>query len=286
MTTTSTTNPLVLVTGATGKTGRRIIPRLAARGVSTRAASRGGTVPFDWGRPETWAATLDGVDAAYIAYAPDVTMPGAVDTIGRFCATAVDAGVAHLVLLSGRGEPEAEAAEDIVRSSGAMWTIVRASWFAQNFSEDFFYGPVLAGQLDLPAGTVGEPFVDVEDIADVAAAALLDRSHHGRTYDVTGPRLLTFADAAAEIATATGRRLTYVQVSADDFRRGAIEEGVPAEFAEALSELFVRVFDGRNAYVGHGVEEALGRPATDFADYARRTAATGAWDVDDLDVAG
>src|SRR6187551_1634653 len=127
--------PLILLTGGTGTTGRRIADRLRARHVAVRIASRSGTPPFDWDRPETWPAILDGATSAYIAYSPDIAMPGAVDTIDRFCRTAVDAGVGQFVLLSGRGEEEAVAAEHVVRASGARSTIVRASWFAQNFSE-------------------------------------------------------------------------------------------------------------------------------------------------------
>jgi uncharacterized protein YbjT (DUF2867 family) len=182
------------------------------------------------------------------------------------------------VLLSGRGEEEAQVSERAVQESGADWTILRASWFAQNFSEHFLLEPVLSGVIALPAGDVAEPFVDVDDVADVAVAALSEDGHAEQVYELTGPRLLTFADVADEIAKATDRDIQYLSVSPAHYAAAAIEHGVPAEEAEPLAELFTRVLDGRNAHVTDGVRRALGREARDFTDYARDTAATGVWD--------
>lgn len=269
----------VLLTGGTGTTGRRIAARLRAAGVAVRQASRTGSPPFDWGHPETWAANLAGVEAAYIAFAPDLTMPGAVATVERFCAAARTAGVERIVLLAGRGEREAEAAEDVVRGSGARWTIVRASWFDQNFSEGMLAAAVRAGVIALPGGSVAEPFVDAEDIADVAAAALLDPRHHGRTYDVTGPRLMTFTDVAAELAAVIGRPVGYLDVSAAEFAAAAVADGMPADEAVAWATLFTNVLDGRNASLGAGVDEALGRAPRDFSEFLARTVADGVWNA-------
>ncbi len=269
--------PLILLTGGTGTTGRRIATRLSARNARVRCASRAASPPFDWERPDTWAATLDGATSAYLAYSPDLTMPGAVDTIDRFCRAARQSGVEQFVLLAGRGEKEAEAAEDVVRGSGARWTIVRASWFNQNFSEGMLLQAVLGGMIALPAGAVREPFVDVEDIADVVAAALLEPGHDHRTYDVTGPRLMTFADAADELTAGVGHPVAYVDVSPADFSAGAIADGVPAPLAEALAFLFQSVLDGRNAHLGHGVQDALGRAPRDFKEFVARSAGEGAW---------
>jgi uncharacterized protein YbjT (DUF2867 family) len=269
--------PLILLTGGTGTTGRRIAERLRARRIAVRVASRSGTPPFDWDRSETWPALLDGATAAYIAYSPDLAMPGAVDIIDRFARAAVDAGVEHLVLLSGRGEDEARAAEQVVRDSGAQWTIVRSSWFAQNFSEGTLLESTRSGTIAMPAGDVAEPFVDVEDIADVATAALADSGHDGRVYEVTGPRLLTFADAASELAAASGRSVTYLDVSPAEFIAGAVADGVPIEVAGWIATLCETVLDGRNEHLGHGVQEALGRAPRDFRDFAVRAASEGAW---------
>ena len=193
----------VLVLGGTGKTGRRVAARMAARGLAVRIGSRTAAPPFDWEQPATWREALHGVDAAYVAYHPDLAAPGAADAIQSLTALAAASGVRRLVLLSGRGEPEAQRCEQIVRDSGLEWTLVRASWFAQNFSESYLRDAVLAGEVALPVGAVGEPFVDADDIADVAAAALTEAGHAGQLYEVTGPRLWTFAEAVAEIGRAT-----------------------------------------------------------------------------------
>ncbi|MDT7552452.1 MAG: hypothetical protein QOI16_988 [Pseudonocardiales bacterium] len=272
-----TNNQNILVVGGTGKTGSRVAARLAALGRTVRIGSRGGTPSFDWADPGTWATTVEGVDAAYLSYYPDVSFPGAADVIGAFARRAVEAGVGRLVLLSGRGEPDAEPAERAVRDAGAEWTVLRCAWFAQNFSEHFLLGPVLDGAIALPAGTVTEPFLDVEDVADVAVIALTCDGHQSRTYELTGPRLLGFADAAAEVSAATGREVAYLPVTPAEYAAGAAAAGVPEEEIIPLTELFTRVLDGHNSHVSHDVESVLGRPARDFADYAARTARTGVW---------
>jgi uncharacterized protein YbjT (DUF2867 family) len=267
----------VLVVGGTGKTGRRVAERLAARGVAVRIGSRSAEPAFDWENPAGWPSALRGVEAVYLTYFPDLAAPGSASAIEAFVTAASGAGVRRLVLLSGRGEPEAQRCEELVRGSGLEWTIVRASWFAQNFSESYLLDAVVAGDVALPAGDVGEPFVDAGDIADVAVAALTDGSHAGQLYEVTGPRLWTFADAIAEIGRATGRSIRYTQVTTEAFAAGAREASVPEEFVSLLTYLFTEVLDGRNASVADGVERALGRAPRDFADYVRDTAATGVW---------
>jgi uncharacterized protein YbjT (DUF2867 family) len=272
-----TENTLTLVLGGTGKTGRRVARRLTGRDEPVRIGSRAGGVPFDWEDQATWAPALRGVTAAYVSYYPDLAAPGAPERIGAFAALAVSAGVRRLVLLSGRGEEEARAGEKELQASGADWTVLRCSWFAQNFSEDYLLDPVLAGQVVLPVGDVGEPFIDAEDIADVAVAALTGEGHASRTYELTGPRLLTFAGAVSEIAAATGRPIGYAQVSAADYAAALQEHGVPLEVVELLTYLFTTVLDGRNAVLGDGVQRVLGRPARDFTEYARDAAKAGAW---------
>ena len=281
MTTTSIKNQaqdgLILVLGGTGKTGRRISERLQSRGIATRIGSRSAVPAFDWNNDANWDDCLAGVTAAYINYAPDLAMPGATDSIQAFVDRAKRHGVERLVLLSGRGEAEAQACERIVQDSGINWTIVRASWFNQNFSEGAFVDMVQAGQITLPAGNTPEPFVDVDDIADVAVAALSEQGHTNEVYEVTGPRLLTFADIAAEITHASGRKVTYTQVPHDAFVAGAAESGAPKDVVWMLDYLFSTVLDGRNAYLTDGVQRALGRAPRDFSDYAREIAATGLW---------
>ncbi len=269
---------LTLIVGATGKTGRRVVERLKSRGVPTRAVSRSSEVRFDWGDRSTWIAALEGVSTAYITYAPDLAIPGAVESVEAFVDLAVESGIRRLVLLSGRGEEEAQRCEKVIQRPEVEWTVVRASWFAQNFSEGPFIEMVISGEITLPAGDVGEPFIDVDDIADVVTAALTEEGHSGLTYEVTGPRLLTFADAAQEMAEATGRPIRYRQVPADAFATGMAEAGLPAEIVWLMDYLFTRVLDGRNAYVSDGVQRALGRDPKDFSDYARQVVGDGVWE--------
>jgi uncharacterized protein YbjT (DUF2867 family) len=274
---TTTTQTLTLITGGTGKTGRRVAERLEARGLPVRIGSRSGAPAFDWEDRSTWAAALDGAGAAYVSFYPDLAVPGAAETIEAFTEAALAAGTRRLVLLSGRGEEEAQRAERIVQASDADWTIVRCSWFNQNFSESHFLEPLLAGELALPADGVAEPFVDADDIADVAAAALTEDGHVGRLYELTGPRLLRFDEAVAEIAAAAGRPIRYVPVPLDEFTAGLAAAGVPADVTALLAFLFGEVLDGRNAHVTDGVQQALGRPPRDFRDFARDAAAAGVW---------
>ncbi len=270
---------LTLVLGGTGKTGQRVADRLAAKGNDVRIGSRSAVPSFDWDIEKSWDASLKGVTAVYITYAPDLAMPGATDAIQGLVTKAKRAGVRRLVLLSGRGEPEAQACEKIVQESGLEWTIVRASWFNQNFSEGAFIDMVLNGTITLPAGDQVEPFVDVDDIADVAVAALSEDHHAGQVYEVTGPRLMSFADVAADLSRATGREISYVDVPHDAFVAEVANSGAPREVVWMLDYLFATVLDGRNAHLTDGVQRALGRPPKDFADYARDVAATGIWRV-------
>jgi uncharacterized protein YbjT (DUF2867 family) len=275
----NTTDPRpILLTGGTGKTGRRVAERLEALGLPVRIGSRRADPPFDWDEPDTWAAALDGARAVYVTYAPDIAFQGGADAVDAFVRQAVAAGARRVVLLSGRGEEEAEHAEELVKASGADWTIVRCAVFAQNFDEGVLVESVQAGALAMPAGDVAEPFLDVEDIADVVTAALTDDRHIGQLYELTGPRLLTFHEAMAEVSEALGRPVQYVPVSSEEFLAELRGAGMPEDEAVGLTELFAAIFDGRNQSLADGMQRALGRPPRDFAEYARRAAATGAWD--------
>jgi uncharacterized protein YbjT (DUF2867 family) len=274
---TMTTNGTVLVLGGTGKTGRRIVERLQARGIAVRVGSRSASPPFEWEDPATWGPALAGVSGVYVSYYPDLAVPGAPEAVGALAEEARRQGVQRLVLLSGRGEEEAQRAEQVVQGAGLEWTVVRCSWFNQNFSEDYLLEPILEGEVALPAGDTPEPFVDTEDIADVAVAALTEPGHSGRVYELTGPRLLTFAEAIAEIGRGTGRELRSVPISVEEYAAGAAEHGLPEDVIGLVQYLFSEVLDGRNAQLADGVQQALGREPRDFADYVRETAATGVW---------
>ena len=253
--------------------------RLAGSGHVVRARSRSAKPAFDWNDQKTWPSALQDVTAAYLCYYPDIAAPGAARTIESFVTFAVRTGVRRLVLLSGRGEAEAQRCEEIVRGCGVEWTLLRASWFAQNFSENFLLDPILAGEVALPAGDVGEPFVDADDIAEVAVKALTEDAHHGELYELTGPRLWTFAQAVAEIARVTEREIRFTQVSTDDYAAALSDAQLPSDVADLVVYLFSEVLDGRNASLADGVQRALGRPPRDFAAYALAAAATGIWNA-------
>lgn len=268
----------ILVIGSTGKTGRRIARMLTERGFLARHGSRNSKPPFDWDRSETWPAALSGVSAAYVSYFPDLAFPGASEKIHALTKVAADAGVGRLVLLSGRGEKHAQYCEDIVGACGLDYTLIRASWFAQNFSEGYLRDPALAGAVALPAGEVREPIVDVDDIADVAVAALTEDRHSGHLYEVTGPRLLSFAEAAAELSAAIGHEVRYTSITLDQFHASMTEIG-GALVADVFTGICRETLDGRNESLGDGVRRALGREPRDFAAFCRSAAASGAWAV-------
>jgi uncharacterized protein YbjT (DUF2867 family) len=276
-----TTQQPTLVLGGTGKTGRRVVQRLQAAGRPVRVGTPSATPPFDWDDQSTWAPALEGVGSVYVTYYPDVAIPGAAAAIGAFAELAVATGVRRLVLLSGRGEQGARRSEQALQQSGADWTIVRSAFMAQNFNESFFLEPVRAGEVAFLADPgLAEPFIDADDIADVAVAALTGDGHVGQLYEVTGPRLLGWAQAVAEIAAAAGRPIRYVPVSLEEYAALLVENQVPADDVKMLTGVFSEiagVLDGRNAYLSDGVQRALGRPPRDFADFVRDAAATGVW---------
>jgi uncharacterized protein YbjT (DUF2867 family) len=250
---------------------------LRQAGKSVRMGSRSAAVPFDWERRETWGLALRNIQSVYVSYQPDLAVPGALDTVRSFFSQAIDAGAEKLVFLSGRGEPECQDAEKALQATKADWTILRSSWFNQNFSENFFLDPIRAGEVALPGTLAPEPFVDVDDLVDISVAALTSSSHSRQLYELTGPQALTFAEAVGEIAQATGRRIAFLPVSMEEYRAELLRQQVPREVVDLVMYLFATVLDGRNTPVMDGVQRALGRPPRSFSDYAQRTAATGIW---------
>jgi uncharacterized protein YbjT (DUF2867 family) len=274
----------ILILGGTGKTGRRIARRLQAAGQPVRTASRtSGDIPFDLDNPTTWAPALDGVTAVYVMEPNLQTSIDRQARIPRFVAEAVAVGVRRLVLLSAHGVGEADdshplkTAEQAVRGSGVDWTILRPDWFSQNFSESFWLPGVLNGTLSLPTGDGRTPFVDAEDIAEVAAAALTEDRHSGQIYQLTGPRAISFGEAADLIGKATGRTIRHLDVDPEVFIERQASHGVPPDVARLLTGLLVAIRDGRGAALSDGVERALGRSPRPFEDYVAETAAAGHW---------
>lgn len=268
----------VLVIAANGKTGRRVVPLLAARGAMVRRGSRSSTPAFDWAMRETWADALAGMDAVYVVYQPDLAVPGAPDDIRDFTQVAMEQGVRKVVLLSGRGVKEAEVAEQIVADSDLGWTHVRAAWFNQNFSEGDFAYMTQSGLIALPMGDTVEPIIDADDIAEVVAVALIDTSLNGQSLDLSGPEALTHDQIAAELSTAAGREIRYESISDDSFRATLTDLSVPTEYIDLLAYLFDVTRSGVNAAPTNDVERVLGRPAKSFAEFAANAAREGLLD--------
>ncbi len=268
----------ILVVGATGKTGARVAAKLEAAGATVRHGSRGAAIPFDWENPATWATALSGVAKAYVTYFPDLAFPGAVEKLEAFTKVAAASRLQHIVLLSGRGEHHARLGEEIVRNSGIDYTIVRSAWFAQNFSEGYLRDPILAGILPMPGGNIAEPIIDIDDIADVVVAALTEDGHKGALYEVTGPRLMTFAEMADVLTQATGRPIQHIPISFEDFHANVAASG-GSFVADVFTAIARETLDGRNAHTSDGVERALGRKPRDFTEFASGAASWGAWNA-------
>ena len=265
----------VLVIAANGKTGRRVLPLLEARGVSVRRGSRSGIPAFDWARRETWAAAMAGVDAVYVVYQPDLAVPSAPDDIRAFSKIAREQGVRKVVLLSGRGVKEAAVAETIIADSGLEWTFVRAAWFSQNFSEGDFGFMTQAGVIALPMGDAVEPIIDADDIAEVVAVALTDTSLNDQSLDLSGPEALTHDQIAGVLSKATGRKIRYEPITDDAFRSALNSLDVLAEYIDLLVYLFDVTRSGVNAAPTGDVERILGRPAKSFGEFALEAASEG-----------
>lgn len=270
----------ILVIGGTGKTGSRVAKNLSQLGHDVRIAGRKTKPAFDWENPDTYDAALKDMDRAYIVYYPDLAVPGARDAIRTLTDKALKAGLDKVVLLSGKGESEAEACEQIVADSGLNYTTVRASWFNQNFSEGAFLEFILNGTVALPMPKATIPFVDADDIAEVVAKVLLDDSYNGETITVTGPRKMTFREAVGTIAAETGKEIHYQPISIEEFKSGMKAAGLPDSYVWLFGYLFEEVLGNPdNQEVSHDVQKVLGREATDFKDYVTKTLTTGVWNL-------
>ena len=273
-----TTNQQHLIIGGTGKTGRRVLDRLTSRGLDVRTLSR---PEFDWEDPTTWSSVEVGADSVYLTFAPDVAFPGAPEAVAEVARRVLESGTGRLILLSGRGEPEAQRAEELVIelavAHGAEWGVARCAFFMQNFSEGFLAESLAAGELAFPADTVREPFVDVDDVADVVTSLMLGEIPAGQVYELTGPELLTFAEVTATIAEAAERPIRYTAITIPEFVTGLLDAGLSPSDAEGLGELFALIMDGHNEHLVEGVRRALGREPRSLVAYARDAAATGCW---------
>ncbi len=269
----------ILVLGGKGKTGRRVASRLLERGQTVRIGSRSEKPSFDWDNPASWEAALKGMESVYITFQPDLAVPGAGEAIEALTKQAVKLGIKKVVLLSGKGEKEAEKCEEIVKNSGLEWAIVRASWFNQNFSESFFLDPILAGHVALPKNEAQVPYVDANDIADVVVEALLNEEHNGNTYELTGPRTLTFSDVVKEISAATGKDIQFTAISMEAYMKMLKNFQLPDDYLWLINYLFEEVLVESNSVITNDIEKVLGRKPIDFTEFAQKTTAAGVWNL-------
>lgn len=268
----------ILVIGGTGKTGRRVVKGLNELRHQVHIAGRNSSPSFDWENPETYAPALHGMDRAYIVYYPDLAVPGAKEAIEKLTAAALKEGLEKVVLLSGKGEKEAEACEEIVANSGLNYTIVRASWFNQNFSEGAFLDFVLAGEIALPMPEAEIPFVDAQDIADVVTKVLIDDSYNGQTVTVTGPRKMTFREVVEAMSKGLGRDIQYIPITIEEFKDGMKAAGLLDSYVWLFGYLFKEVLGNpENQEVSQDVVKILGRHAIDFTDFVEKSAAAKIW---------
>ena len=271
-------NTNILVIGGTGKTGRRVVEQLKNKGIEPRIGSRNASPSFDWDDKDTWVNALEGIEKMYVTYYPDLAVPGAKEAIESLTYLAKELGVKKMVLLSGKGETEAEACEDIVMNSGIDYTIVRASWFNQNWSESFFLDPILSGEVALPMSDVLIPFVDANDIAEVAATVLLDDAYNGEVIEVTGPELVTFRDVVDVISKVSKKHLNFYDISLEKYVEGMKQQQTPSDVVWLIEYLFNHVLTNpNNQLVVNDLERVLGRKAKSFLAYAEETAKTGIW---------
>lgn len=268
----------ILVIGGTGKTGRKVVQRLQALQQNVRIGSRNEDPAFDWQNPATWPAALEGMEKVYVTFQPDLAVPGALEAIEALVRQAQKSGIKKMALLSGKGEKEAELCEQVVINSGLSYTIIRASWFNQNFSESFFLGPILAGHVALPQAEAKVPYVDTDDIAEVAVEVLMSDKHNGQIYELTGPRTLTFPEVVGEISKATGRPIDFTPISLSAYTKMLEEFQLPADYIWLINYLFSEVLaaEGNNV-VTSDIEKVLGRKAKDFSEYVQETVASGVW---------
>jgi uncharacterized protein YbjT (DUF2867 family) len=267
----------ILVTGGYGKTGKRVVERLTKMKIPVRIASRSAEPSFDWNDTSNWAEVLKGIHKVYLTYHPDIAIPGSAAIIAAFVRFAKEANVQKIVLLSGRGEKEAQECEQIVISSGVDWTVVRANWFMQNFSEGFFFDSIMGGELVIPEVNAKDPFVDADDIADVVVAALTDDKHAKKVYELSGPELVSFEKAVKTIATGLKRPIGFRKVPMKQYVEMLRAYQMPEDLVWLVEYLFTEVMDGRNESVTGDVKKVLGREAISFEQYVAKTIKTGVW---------
>ncbi|MFF9063474.1 SDR family oxidoreductase [Streptomyces sp. NPDC014882] len=265
----------ILVLGATGSAGRRVAAHLRTLGVPVRPASRHGATRFDWHDRDTWEPALRGAGRMFLM-APD-----GIPVDPDFTGLAADLGVGRIVLLSSRaietmGDQRLIEAEDTVKKCGAAWTVLRVDWFDQNFDEGPFRGAVLAGELAVPVGDRRQGFVDLDDVGAVAARVLTEDGHTDRTYELTGPQALSFAEACTVIEDVTGRPMTF-HGGKDAYRAAQAAAGRPEESVERELASYAALRALGDTEPLDTVPRLTGHRARTFREYVTDAAAGPDW---------
>lgn len=275
----------VLVLGGTGKTGGPLVRRLTEEGHGVKCASRSGAAPggaegcrFDWYAAESHGAALDGVGSIYLI-AP-LGAPDPLQVMQPFIETAIARGVGRFVLLSSslleEGGPAMGMVHAFLRQCAPQWAVLRPSWFMQNFVIDPHLTSICSEGAIYSATDDGlVPFIDAEDIAEVALHALTDARPTANDLLITGPQAISYDQVAATIGGVVGRPVRHVRLTAEQLAKRFEDAGIPAEYATMLAGLDRAIAAGAEARTTDIVEKVTGHPPASFESFAQAHA--GQW---------
>jgi uncharacterized protein YbjT (DUF2867 family) len=266
---------LVLVTGASGKTGRSLVARLNENGVACRAASRGGEQPFDLTAPETWDAALEGVTSVYLVAPPTVDDP--YSRLVAFAQAAMRKDVRRFAFLGMAGLPAGAFAHGQVhqwlKDNSDDWAVLSPSAFMQNFAE----GSNLATIRDEDTiysntGTGRVPFISADDIARAAFAVLTGVGHLNRDFVITGSEALSYDRVAELIGQACFRPISHTKISTEAMVERFLKRGLPEATAGFLAYGYQTISDGAHARTTDDFSILTGTPAVTFQEFAEANA--------------
>lgn len=268
----------ILITGGSGKTGSRLAQNLRGRGVEPRVASRSprshGAVRFDWRDTATFQDALTDVRAVYLVAPTDTAEP--FDAMQPFLEQAIESGVDRFVLLSSsmleEGGPMMGAVHAFLKAHAPHWTVLRPSWFMQNFSE----GPHMPtirdeGAIYSATGDGRVSFIDAADIAVVAAEALLEPLFPDRDLVLTGPEALSYDQIAHLLSSNLGRNVVHHRLSETELTERYKGQGLPPEYAPVLAAMDTAISLGAEDRVTSEVRNITGREPSSFLTFATAT---------------
>ena len=270
---------VVLVTGGTGKTGRRLVAQLRDHGIPCRVAARGvasaeGTCPFDWTQPGTWDQALNDVASVYLV-APAIEDPA--PTMINFVRRALERGISRFVLLSASLLPAGGPAMGLVhlwlQQNAPEWAVLRPSWFMQNFSEGQHLAPIRDEDRIYSAADNGRvPFVSADDIAAAAMSALTNQRSFNFDFVLTGSQPITYDEVAERISKAVGRTISHHRLSPDAMAERYRSLGLGSLHAQTLAAMDKAIAAGVEDRVTDCVERLIGRPPMAFDAFVEANA--------------